>query len=81
MFHSKVIPLAIFLLSTLYYVSSLTCYECDSSAGDASCLGNVAKSSWKYTPCTNKIPELDFEIRPSAVRCVHMSYIEGTVSY
>lgn len=57
---------------------SLTCYECDSSAGDQTCLQNVVKKSWKSSVCSNKIDDLDLEIRPSAVRCVHISYTEGT---
>lgn len=74
----KAILLAVLLhLFLVNCVLSLTCHECDSSAGDTSCLQNVVKRSWRATVCTNKIPELDFEIRPSAVRCVHLSYIEG----
>lgn len=71
------ITVAVLCVSFLYCASALSCYECDSSAGDATCLQNTVKSSWQTTQCSNKIPELDFEIRPSAVRCVHVAYTEG----
>lgn len=74
---SITLSLLLILAAAVGGILSLNCYECDSSEGDPSCLQNTVKDSWNTTECPSWVPELNLEIRPSIVRCVHISYVEG----